>query len=80
MELNPNHPTTMALHDSWHVIVAALMVKFGIDHVVITMDDLKKMNHGIGITVRELEDGIHLQLVSLEEGQALAKAAGGLPS
>lgn len=80
MNLNPNHPTTQALDGNWHKIVAILLVKHGINHTVITLDDLKTLDSGGAfMTVQELPDGIHLRLVDEETAHRLARENGGLP-
>lgn len=66
MELNPNNPTTKAVHAQWHKLCALLMHKLKLDHVVITPDDLVQLIDvpgGVNITVREDIEGIHLRLV-----------------
>lgn len=80
MNLNPNHPTTQAMEDLWHKMAALLMVKFGTDHVVITLDDLDQLQGGKCITVQELDDGIHLTIVDEETALRLARQHGGLPA
>jgi hypothetical protein len=65
-ELNPNHPVTKAAREQWHKLLTLVMLKQGLTHVVITRQDihcLEEKTEGVNITVRELEDGIHLQLV-----------------
>lgn len=80
MELNPNHPMTRNMHDHWHKFCALLMLKFGKPHVVITMADVMRLGDDCNaVTIQELEDGIHLRLVSMEEGERLARKEGGLP-
>jgi hypothetical protein len=80
VELNPNHPTTKAVHDEWHTLAAVLMKKFGTDHVVVSLDDLKLLTPGSGIALQELDDGLHLRIVTAEQAAALAKKHGGLPT
>lgn len=80
MELNPNHPTSRAVSDHWHKIAALLMLKFGVDHTVITEADIVKMDRGMGITVQELRDGLHLRIVDETTAQLLARQEGGLPT
>jgi len=82
MEVNPNHPVTAAVHDHWHKIVALLMHKFELGHVVITGQDLAAFereypNHAI--MIHDKRDGIHLRMVSMEEADRLAREHGGLP-
>lgn len=78
MELNPNHAVTQSTHDQWHKFVAIMLYKYG--DVTITIDDVRAMPDDIAVTVQELEDGIHLRLVSMAEGERLAREQGGRPS
>lgn len=78
-ELNPNHAVTRALHDQWHKLAALAVFKAG-GHVVITADDIAGIPDGLAMTVRELDDGIHLQLIDPSAAMLLAKAEGGLPT
>lgn len=78
MELNPNHPVTQVAHDHWHKYVALILYKYG--NIRITMADVLAMPDDLAITVQELEDGIHLSLVSMAEGLELARKQGGLPT
>ena len=80
MEINPNHPTTQTMHDLWHKLTAIVMHKLGVDHIVITVEDLQQMSGGKFITVQELDDGIHLRFVDEAEAMRLAKEHGGLPN
>lgn len=80
MELNPNHPVVQQAHDHWHKLCALVMLKLGRPHVVITMADVMKLGDDCNaVTIQELDDGIHLRLVSMEEGNRLARKEGGLP-
>lgn len=76
VELNPEHPVTMQLHDYWHVLCFALLVKLNAgQEVVITKDDtavIKKWGENI-IVVHDKADGVHLKIVTLEEARRLAK-------
>lgn len=79
MELNPNHPVTQQMHDQWHKLAALAVMKAG-GHVVISMEDLGRLPPGGGITVQELDDGLHLRLVDARTAEVLAKKEGGLPA
>ncbi len=46
MELNPTNPVTLRAHGEWHKIAALIMVKFGLDEVKITPDDIAKLVAG----------------------------------
>lgn len=78
MELNPNHPVTQQTHDQWHKFVAIMLNKYG--DVTITIKDVQAMPDDAAVTVQELEDGIHLRLVSMAEGERLAREHGGRPT
>jgi hypothetical protein len=80
MELNPNHPVTQAAHDHWHKLAAVLMCKFGLTHVVITVDDLKQLPDDMFITLQELHDGLHLTFVDEKTAHELARKHGGRPT
>ena len=81
MELNPKHRMTKAMHDHWHKLLAIVMAKQGLNHVTIGSDDLKLLQDGNQcIVVKDGENGdglIHLRLVSMEEGERLAKQEAG---
>lgn len=79
-ELNPNHPVTQKVSDHWHTICALLMAKMGTDHVVITVDDISRMQPRSAIVIQELHDGLHLRMVDSEQAEQIARQAGGLPS
>ncbi len=85
MELNPNHEVTTTIRDHWHKIALLLMYKSGDFHAVITTEDLEALA-GIfpgdmpAITICEKDDGLHVMLVPLKEGERLAREHGGLPS
>ena len=76
-EINPNHPTTRWVSDHWHKLCALVVQQAG-GHVVISMKDLLAMD-GKAITVQELADGLHLRIVSMAEGERLAREHGGMP-
>lgn len=78
MELNPNHPVSQQTHDQWHKFVAIMLYKYG--DVVISMADVSAMPDDIAVTVQELDDGIHLRLVSMAEAERLAREHGGRPT
>jgi hypothetical protein len=77
MELNPNHPVTQQTHDNWHKYVAIMLHKYG--DMRITMADVLAMPDDLAVTVQELEDGVHLCLVSMAEAEELARIHGGRP-
>jgi len=78
MELNPNHPVTRETHDLWHKIAALLVMMKG-GRVTIPESEIPKME-GKAITIKFVDGiGIELSIVSMEEGERLAKKEGGLP-
>jgi hypothetical protein len=77
-EVNPNHPVTQAVHDHWHKIAALLVQKLG-GSALITSDDVLALGVDKAVTVQELSDGLHVRIISLSEGEKLAKIHGGLP-
>jgi hypothetical protein len=79
-ELNPNHPVTAAVHDHWHKIVALLIAKFDLGHVVITQADLAKLDQGSAVVIKEQRDGLHVWMVNEGEAERLARQEGGLPA
>lgn len=78
MELNPNHPVTQKVSDHWHKICALIMSKSGNRHVVITKEDIARLDNA-AIAIEEKPDGIHVVLLPRAEAERLAKIAGGLP-
>lgn len=82
MELNPNHPTTQTLRDHWHKIAILIMRKLGVEHVIITEKDIERLaeHEGSYVFAHDQRDGLHIRLVSREEGERLAREHGGLPT
>ncbi len=79
MELNPNHPAVRGAADHWHKIAALLMKKLGKRRVTISPREISELE-GMAITIRFDDNiGIELQLVTMEEGERLARKEGGLP-
>lgn len=81
MELNPNHPVTESMSGQWHKIVALLMRKFNQSHVEISEGEVLAFAEGDAgaVTICERNGAIHLNLVSWEEAERLAREEGGLP-
>lgn len=79
-EKNPNHAMTQAISGQWHKIAALLIRKLGVDHVVISEHDVAMLSSSSNknITVKELDDGIHLRLVDDKRAAELIKKEGGL--
>lgn len=80
VELNPNHKVTASVHDEWHKFAAILMSKFGQDEVEITIEDVEKIRDGERCIVMDNRgDKCVLRLMSMDEGERLARQEGGLP-
>jgi hypothetical protein len=78
MELNPNHPVTQESHDLWHK-VAALLVQMEGGRVTIPESEIMKLE-GLAITIKFIDGiGIELNIISMAEGERIAKLEGGLP-
>jgi len=82
MELNPNHPVTRTMAGQWHKIVALLMLKFGQSHIEISASEIEQALAGEmrAVTIRERDNAIVLDLVSMNEAERLAREEGGLPA
>ena len=82
MEINPNHPVTIEMHDLWHKMVAVLMVKFGVSQVTITSEDVQRFAelwpHG-AVVFHAHKDTMDLRLVDAHEATEMAKKEGGMP-
>ncbi len=79
MEINPNHPVTQAVHDSWHKVVALLMFHYGIIEFPITEALVHSMPQDNAIVFDTRNGGAVVRLVSLDEAMRLAQKEGGLP-
>ncbi len=42
MELNPNHPAAMGVHDHWHKICALMMLKLGLTTMTISREEVER--------------------------------------
>ena len=61
----------------WHKIVALLIRKFDLGHVLITKDDIRSMGdvqraEGLVVMMDEEDDGIHIYLLNAEAAKTLA--------
>ena len=61
----------------WHKIVALLIRKFDLGHVILTKDDIRSMGdvqraEGLVVMMDEEDDGIHVYLLNAEAAKALA--------
>lgn len=75
-EFNPDHPVTRELHNLWYKMAAAIMLKAGWTEVVLTIDDLQRID-GKAILAKPSHDTITIRLVTMEEGERIAKEEGG---
>lgn len=81
MELNPNHPTTSTMHDHWHKIAAILLTRTLERRTVITLAEIERMAaEKLAITIKDIGVGLELTIVTMEEGERLARQEGGLPA
>jgi hypothetical protein len=79
-ELNPNHPVTQEVHDHWHKVCGVLMQKFGQTAVEITSDDVAALGDNEMCVVADCRGGKFIvRLMTMEEGERLARQEGGLP-
>lgn len=82
-ELNPNHPVTRKAHDNWHKVAALIMMKLGINEVVLTLEDINSLGTrpgGTNIAMKDADGVLRIFLCTDEEGQRLARQEGGIPS
>jgi hypothetical protein len=79
MELNPNHQTTSTMHDHWHKIASILLNRIAGKETVITPAEIDRMA-GLAITIKDTGLGLELRIVSMAEGEKLARQEGGLPA
>jgi hypothetical protein len=75
-----HHPVT--LREQWHKVAAAIMVKLGVERVVLTDVDVAALARpgGIHIVARETGDALVIMLVSNAELERLTREAGALPA
>jgi hypothetical protein len=79
-ELNPNHPVTRQVHDHWHKVAAILMMRLGVDSYEVTEEDVLQLGDNQRGVVADLRGGrFVVRLVTMEEGERMAREAGGLP-
>jgi predicted nucleic acid-binding Zn-ribbon protein len=80
MEMNPNHPVTRMTSDMWHKIAAVIMLKHGLTEVEITSEDVQMLGDMDKAIVADCRNGqFIIRVVSMEEGESLARKEGGLP-
>jgi hypothetical protein len=78
MELNPNHPTVQKVQDQWYKLCAILVARSPGKKTTIPLDEVLRIE-GMAITIKDTAGGIELQVVTMAEGERLAKMEGGLP-
>ena len=78
--LNPNHGAVQNLDNLWPSLAIIMMRKHGLSTVCITPEDLENFCSDVAIAVMENAEGLHLTLMSIEQGAELAKLEGGLPN
>lgn len=79
MELNPNHPTTSAMRDNWHKIATVLVNRIPGKRTLLTFDEIKQLETGLAITIKDVGVGLELRVLTLDEAKKLASQEGGLP-
>lgn len=80
-EINPDHPVASGLREQWHTVAAILIRRLqratAIDEVVITQQEvdafLQEHPAGSTIVANDTADGLHLRIVTEEEGQRIAR-------
>ena len=78
-ELNPDHPVTAELRQQWYKLLAVVMHKLDRRAIAITSEDITAMTNefeaagGPAIIAHSRNDGIFLHLVSMREGEKIAK-------
>lgn len=79
-ELNPNHPVTREMSPVWHKVAALVMHKCGVQKLEITPDDIEAFSgQNMCIVAHPVDRVLTVSLVTMAEGQRLAREAGGLP-
>lgn len=80
MEINPNNAAVIRARDQWHKIAAILMVKFDQTAVEITLADVDILgDNERAVVIDERGGKLVIRLVTMEEGERLAREDGGLP-
>ena len=80
MELNPNHPAVMQAHEHWHKLCAILMFGQGLTEFEITVDLIERLGDNEKAIIIDNRGGrCVLRLVTMEEGERMAREEGGLP-
>jgi hypothetical protein len=73
-ELNPEHPVTKKLNDTWHTLCLLIMKQFGKTEVIITQKDFHDVIPGeSAIVVQEMDDGLHVMIMPMNNAIKLAE-------
>lgn len=79
-ELNPNHPVTREVHDHWHKIVGILMRHIGITEFDVTAESILDLDKSNMCIVADCRGGrFVVRIMTMAEGEKLARKEGGLP-
>jgi hypothetical protein len=79
-EFNPNHPVTQMTRDNWHKIVGVIMLKLGVANVEILPEDVMLLGDNDKCVVADCRGGRFIvRVMSMAEGEKLARKEGGLP-
>jgi len=68
---------TKGVRDHWHKLVAILINRTPHKQTLISLGEVERIA-GMAITMKYTPMGIELRLVTMEEGERLAKQEGGL--
>jgi hypothetical protein len=87
-ELNPNHPVTQKAHDHWHKIVAIILHKFSDilpNEIQIFPRDIEALERAFSgdmpaVVLEDRDGALRVRLVTMRDGEKLARKAGGLPA
>lgn len=80
-EVNPNHQMTQFARNQWHKIAALLMQELGRDELEITPQMIARMgDNEKAIVIDGRNDKLVIRMVTMEEGERLARMEGGLPA
>ena len=76
-QVQDQRPQIRVTGAQWHKIVALLIRKFDLGHVVLTKEDVRAMGDvqradGLVVMMNEEEDGIHIFLVNGAEAKRIA--------
>ena len=75
--IEPEPPRHAAVARPLHKIVAVIMHKLGVDHVVVTAEDMQRLPSDMFVTAQELRDGLHIRFVDRATAEQLMFEHGG---